>query len=111
MPTAQVTIRRTSPEDVKERELYVSLDGARIAVLAFGESVTIPIAAGAHRVRVHNTLVRKHIDFVAEPGQHVRFATANVPGRSFAMLAIFIGVALMYTVLEREPDGPPGLDD
>jgi hypothetical protein len=106
VPTAQLTVRRTSPEDVKERELYVSLDDKRIAVLVYGESVTIPITSGPHRIRVHNTLFWKNIEFFAKPGQHIRFRTANVPGKSFVMLAIFIGFALMYTVLEREADGP-----
>ncbi len=96
-----------SPDDVKERELYVSLDDTRIAVLVYGESVTIPITSGPHRIRVHNTLFWKNITFFAKPGQHIRFRTANVPGKSFVMLAIFVGFALMYTVLEREADGPP----
>jgi hypothetical protein len=99
---AQLTIRRTSAEDVGERELYCSLDGKRIAILRFGEAVTVDVVPGHHEVRVHNTLSRKKAAFDAAPGEHVRFKAVNVAGKGFAMWAMFIGAALMYTVLERE---------
>jgi len=106
VPTAQLTVHRTSAEDVKERELYVGLDGKRVAVLEYGETMTIPVTSGPHRLRVHNTLFWKTIEFIVKPGQHVRFRAVNVPGGSFFLMALFIGCALMYVVLEREPDGP-----
>jgi hypothetical protein len=105
--TAWLTIRRASPDDIKERELYASLDGRRIAILRFGDEVTVAIAPGPHELRVHNTLSRKKDAFDAAPGQHVRFKAVNVPGKGFALLAFFVGAALMWTTLEREPDGAP----
>ena len=104
-PTSRLTIRRTSAEDIKERELYASVDGKRIAILQFGDEVTVSLAPGRHELRVHNTLSRKKQEFDASPGQHVRFAAAKVPGKGFALWAIFVGAALMWTVLEREEDG------
>ena len=106
---AWLTVRRTSPEDIQERELYASVDGKRIAILSFGDEVTVPLTPGRHELRVHNTLSRKKHEFDASPGQHIRFSAANVPGKGFAMWAMFIGAALMWTVLEREDDGaaPP----
>jgi hypothetical protein len=106
-PTAWLTIRRTSPEDVKERELYASLDGRRIAILLFGDVATISIAPGHHELRVHNTLSRKKAAFDAAPGQHVRFSAANVPGKGYGYWAFFVGAALMWTALQREEDGRP----
>jgi hypothetical protein len=106
-PVARLTIRRTSPEDIKERELYASVDGKKVAILRFGEEVTVTLAPGRHEVRVHNTWSRKKAEFDAAPGQHVRFTTVNVPGKGFALWAVFVGAALMWTVLEREEDGPP----
>ncbi len=104
--TAWLTLRRTSDDDVKERELYVWLDGQRLGILAYGDVATVAISTGRHQLRVHNTLSRKHAEFDVAPGQHVRFTTANVRGRGFAYWAIFVGAALMWTVLEREEDGP-----
>jgi hypothetical protein len=104
---AWLTIRRTSPEDLQERELYVSMDGKRIAILLFGDVATLSIAPGHHHVRVHNTLSRRTVEFDASSGQHVRFSAANVPGKGFALWAMFLGAALMWTELQREDDGPP----
>jgi hypothetical protein len=103
---AWLTLRRTLPDDVQQRELYVSLDGERIAILLYGDEATFAITCGRHELAVHNTLSRKKAAFEAAPGQHVRFTTANVPGKGFAYWAFFVGAAMMYTVLEREDDGP-----
>ena len=102
--TAWLTIRRTSAEDIKERELYVSLDGTRLGILKYGDSATVPISAGPHELRVHNTLSRKRAQFDAAPHEHVRFTSANVPGKGFAYWAFFLGAALFWTLLEREND-------
>jgi hypothetical protein len=105
MTTAWLTIRRTSADDVQQRELYASLDGKRIAIILYGDVATLAVAPGHHELRVHNTLSRKRAEFDAVAGQHVRFAAANVPSKGFAYWAFFVGAALMWTTLEREPDG------
>ena len=102
---AWLTVRRTSDEDIKERELYVSLDGQRLGILRYGDLATVPISPGRHELRVHNTLSTKTDTFDAASGQHLRFRMANVRGRGFAYWAIFVGAALMWTLLEREEDG------
>jgi hypothetical protein len=103
---AWLTVRRTSDDDIKQRELYVSLDGERLGILLYGDVATIAVRPGPHQLRVHNTLSPKKAEFDAAPGQHVRFRTANVPGKGFAYWAVFVGAALMWTVLEREEDAP-----
>jgi hypothetical protein len=87
---------------MQERELYVSLDGGKSAILRYGDSVTIPVSAGHHRIRVHNTISRRYAEFDAAPGDRVRFSAANVRGKGFEILAIFFGIAPMHTMLERE---------
>jgi len=103
---AWLTVRRTSAEDIKERELYVSLDGKRLGILKYGDSATISILPGRHELRAHNTLSRKKAEFDAAPEQQIRFKLANVPGKGFAYWAFFLGAALFWTLLEREDDGP-----
>jgi hypothetical protein len=105
LPPAQLTVARTSSDDMQERELYVSIDGGPNAVLRFGDSVTVPLASGHHRLRVHNTISRRVAEFDAAPGQHIRFRAANVRGKGFAMMAMFFGIAPMHTVLDREDAG------
>jgi hypothetical protein len=109
--SAWLTIGRTSAEDVQQRELYASLDGKRIAIILYGDVATVAIPPGHHELKVHNTLSRKRAEFDAAPGQHVRFAAANVPGKAFAYWAFFVGAALMWTTLERESDGEPPVRD
>jgi hypothetical protein len=99
---ATLTVRRKSPIDMQERELYVSVDGGKNSILRYGDSVTLPVAAGHHRLRVHNTISRRYAEFDAAPGDEVRFSAANVRGKGFGILAMFFGIAPMYTVLERE---------
>ena len=87
---------------MQERELYVSVDGGPNSILRYGDSVTLPVAPGRHRLRVHNTISRRVVEFEAAPGQHVKFRSANIRGKGFALMAMFFGIAPMHTMLERE---------
>jgi hypothetical protein len=98
-----LTVRRTSPEDMQERELYVSVDGGPNTILSYGDSLSVPVTPGHHRLRVHNTISRRRAEFVVAPGETVRFSTANVRGRNFGILATFLGIGPMHTVLVRDP--------
>ena len=101
-------VRRTASHDVRERELYVSVDGAPNEILRFGDQVRIQVPPGHHRMRVHNTWSRKVAEFDTSPGEEVRFSAANVPGRGYHLTAAFFGFALMNTELEREPSAADG---
>lgn len=102
-----LTVHRTSPRDMEERELYIKLDGAAIGILRFRDSITVPIAPGRHELRVHNTISRKRAEFDVAPGQQVRFSAVNMKGKHFGLLAMFLGIAPMYTILERDDDASP----
>src|SRR5581483_4418036 len=80
---AVLTIHRTAPSDMQERELYVSVDGGPNTILRFGDSVTLRLIPGHHRLRVHNTLSRRHAAFDAAAGEEIRFRAANVRGKGF----------------------------
>jgi hypothetical protein len=101
--TGTVTVRRSADNDIGERELYVSVDGAPNRILRFGDSVTIPVVPGHHRLRVHNTWSRQVAEFDVGSGEDVRFSAANVPGKGYHMMGMFFGFALMHTQLTREP--------
>jgi hypothetical protein len=103
--SGKVVVARTSPEDMQERELYVAVDGQRRGILRYGDSLTLPVSPGHHQLRVHNTISRRYAEFEIADGQQVCFRAANVRGKGFAMLAMFFGIAPMYTVLERQ-DSP-----
>ncbi|HEX7087526.1 MAG TPA: hypothetical protein VF198_14275 [Vicinamibacterales bacterium] len=103
-----VTIERNSPEDVRNRQVIISLDGERIATLLYGQSCSREIAPGRHRLRANNTLVWKTVEFDAEPGVEVRFRCVNwAPGSFYYLLGLF-GVSPLFVRLERvDPPNNP----
>ena len=96
-----MTVTRRAPNDVKQRQVFVSIDGERFAVLNFGESASREVAAGPHVLRAHNTLVWKTIQCHLEPGEHARFAVVNRPGfGTYAMLSL-LGTGPIYLTFEQ----------
>ena len=105
--TARISVSRTYPGDVEDRQVVVSLDGQRFATLLFGDEVTRDVPAGPHRLRAHNTLFWKTIDLDLAPGEHARFRAINRAGvGTFSMLGL-LGVGPLFLTFERE-QGPPG---
>jgi hypothetical protein len=101
-PTATVTVTRRSPRDVKQRQVFVSIDGERFATLDFGESASREIPPGRHVLRAHNTLVWKTIECDIAAGEDVRFTIVNRPGfGTYAMLSL-LGTGPIYLTFERE---------
>ena len=100
---ATITVRRKSREDVGYRDIYVDLDGERIAILHAGDEVTRNVKAGPHRLKAHNTLFRKTLDVTLAPGEHATFSVINKAGfGTYSVLAFFLGGGPLYLTLERE---------
>lgn len=101
--TSRVTVRRQSPQDIGIRQIYVSLDDERMGVLEAGQEVSREVAPGPHRLRVHNTLFFKKIDFTLAVGEHASFVVINRAGfGTYSVLAFVIGGNLIYLTVERE---------
>ena len=98
---ATITINRKSPNDVRVRQIYVSIDGKNVAELLYGQSCTIEIEAGLHRLRANNTLVWKTLECRLNPGEHARFDVVNRPGfGSYALLSL-LGSGPIYLTFRR----------
>jgi hypothetical protein len=96
-----VTVTRRSPNDVKQRQVFVSVDGERFAVLNFGESASRELSPGRHVLRAHNTLVWKTIECELAPGEQAQFSVVNRPGfGTYAMLSL-LGTGPIYLTFER----------
>jgi hypothetical protein len=105
--SATITVTRKSNKDVRVRQIYVSVDRRSVAELLFGDSVTLEVAAGHHRIRANNTLVWKTVECDLKAGEHARYAVVNRPGfGSFLMLSL-LGSGPIYLSFEREPDPNP----
>ena len=105
-PPTQLTVHRTSPDDVGDRQVILRLDGERIGQLLFGQTLTREISPGRHSLRAYNTLVWKTLAFDAPPGAHLHFTCINrAPRALYYLLAIF-GVAPLFVTLEPGRPGP-----
>jgi hypothetical protein len=98
---ASVTVTRTSQDDFQSRQLVVHLDGSYVGTLLWGDSATWELAPGPHRLRVHNTLVWKTVDFVVAPGEQVFFEVVNRSGFGTLFMTIFFGVGPLYVTVQR----------
>ena len=110
--TAAITVRRQSKEDVGYREIMVSLDGEALGILRHGDTITRETTPGAHRLRAHNTLFWKTLEFTLAVGEHASFMAVNRAGRgTYSVLAFligFLGAGPFYLTLEREDAGAHG---
>jgi len=98
---ATITISRKSANDVRVRQIYVSIDGKNVAELLYGQSRTLDVEAGPHRLRANNTLVWKTLECRLNPGEHARFDVVNRPGfGSYALLSL-LGTGPIYLTFQR----------
>ena len=104
---ATISVRRQSKEDVSYREIFVSLDWEKIAMLHHGDVITREIEPGAHKLQAHNTLFWKTVEFTIGVGEHARFNAINRAGwGTYSVWALFIGflgAGPFYLTLERQP--------
>jgi hypothetical protein len=101
--TARVTIRRTDAQDVQHRQIYARIDDTPNRMLLFGDSTTIEVAAGRHKLKANNTLYWKSVSFDVQPGEHVEFMVINKASRlTFGFLAL-LGAAPLALAIERRP--------
>jgi hypothetical protein len=101
-PPARLLITRNSERDVRNRQIFASLDGTSLGDLLYGRQIVREIAPGPHRLRIHNTLFWKTLHFDAAPGETVQFETVNYAGRGFLNLVLILGVAPLFLAVERK---------
>jgi FtsP/CotA-like multicopper oxidase with cupredoxin domain len=99
---ARLTIARTSPEDLKQRQVIIKLDGEWIADLMYDHTMTRAIEPGHHHLRVDNTWNKKNLEFDAAAGEEVKFRVVNRAGRFTWFLVASLGAGPMYVSIERD---------
>jgi hypothetical protein len=103
---ARLTVHRTSPDDARQRQVILSLDGQPLATLLYGQRVSREIPPGPHRLRANNTLVWKTIEFDVEPGADLHFQVVNRAARGMLWMVALLGAGPMFVAIEPS-DGPP----
>lgn len=102
-----VTIARTNPLDVQQRQVIVAIDDGPKETLMYGESVTMGVSPGAHMLRTNNTLVWKKVAFDTASGESVTFEVTNRAGRFALGFLSLVGVAPLYLTIEKKPGVTP----
>jgi len=99
---SKLTVARTSPDDVKQRQVIVKLDGQWIGDLLYGKTFTRSISPGSHTIRFDNTWNKKTVQFQVGPGEEAKFRVVNRAGRFTWFLVAALGAGPMYVSVERE---------
>jgi hypothetical protein len=98
---SRISISRTDPKDIQQRQIIVKLDGKRLGELMHGDELSRVVEPGRHRLQVDNTWNWKTVEFNLAPGEHARFRTVNRPGRFTWFLVGTLGVGPMYVSIDR----------
>jgi hypothetical protein len=102
-PEAAIVVRRNSPHDVQDRQIYLWIDDEALGKIRYGEAVNRPIDPGRHTVRVFNTLFSRTLAIDVAPGEQVRLQCGNgMPAAGWLML-FFLHVTYLKVWLAREP--------
>lgn len=96
-----ITISRTHARDYGQRQVFVRLDDRPQVALLFGQSLTEMVEPGAHRLRAHNTLVRRTISFTVESGEHLEFILINYCSLFWQGMAGLLGAAPIFLKIHR----------
>ncbi len=97
-----ITIRRKSPEDVQQRQIIVKVDGESVGELFYGDTISVPVTAGHHRLRVDNTWNWKTLELDVAAGEHLKFQTVSKAGRITWFLVSLFGAGPIYVSIKRE---------
>jgi hypothetical protein len=99
---SQLTVIRNSPNDVKQRQVIVKLDGEPLAVLLFGQRAIRSIPPGSHELRFDNTWVKESVQFEIADGESITYNITNHAGRFTWWMVAALGAGPMYLTIERE---------
>lgn len=98
---SRLSISRTSPADVQQRQVIVKLDGEPFAILLYGQAVTREIPPGSHRLRFDNTWAKKAVEFKTADGEEVKYNVINRAGRFTWWMVAVLGAGPMYLTVDR----------
>jgi hypothetical protein len=101
MTQATLVVSRTLPADVGQRQVYVELDGERIATLLNGESITRSIAAARIGSDSTTRSTRKRLSSLHRPTSVSSTVLQIPPAGSHCPFLAVMGVAPLYLKIEK----------
>jgi hypothetical protein len=97
-----ILLRRNSPHDFPDRQIFVWIDGEPLGKIRYGQSITQPIEPGEHTVRVFNTLLSQTLTVTAAPGEQVRLQCGNGMPTAGWLMMIFLHVTYLRVWVARD---------
>jgi hypothetical protein len=97
-----ITVRRKSPDDAQQRQIIVKLDGQNVGELFYGDTISVPVTAGHHKLKVDNTWNWKTVEVDVAAGEHLKFQTVSKAGRITWFLVSLFGAGPIYVSIKRE---------
>jgi len=102
IPETAILVRRNSPHDFQDRQIYVWIDDESLGKVRYGEAINRPIDPGTHTVRVFNTLLSRTLTVDAAPGEQVRVQCGTgMPAAGWLMM-MFLHVTYLRVWVVRE---------
>ena len=95
-----LTVVRDTPDDVQDRWVRLWVDGTFWEILRYGDTLSVRLPAGRHRLKAHNTLNSDTVEFDLRPGEHIRVRCHNAIGSGGFLSILMIGVAAIRVRLE-----------
>ena len=80
----------------------MKLDGESVGELFYGDTISVPVTAGHHRLRVDNTWNWKTVELDVAAGEHLKFQTMSRVGRLTWFLVSLLGAGPMYVSIKPE---------
>ena len=96
-----ITFSRTHPSDCGQRQVFARLDGGEQVALLYGDIVTLEVNPGRHKLRVHNTLFWKNLEFSIEMGERLEFLMINSARWWTAGLVGVLGSAPLFLTVKQ----------
>ena len=101
--TAALTVHRpVNPGMGEQYPMTIVIDGRWIALLGPGQSATVALEPGDHRLRVGNTLFRSAVDFEVAAGERLAFDVRNRRNGATDLFAL-LGAGMWSIAIERRP--------
>ena len=101
-PEMTIVVRRHSPHDFQDRQIYVWIDDEPLGKIRYGDAINRVIEPGRHTVRVFNTLLSRTLTIDAAPGEQVRLQCGTGMPTAGWLMMMFLHVTYLRVWLARE---------
>ncbi len=101
MADALLRVTRTSPRDIKIRDLYLELDGKEVGNVLYGDAFEMPVAPGAHKITATNRLYHRSDTFSCKEGEKIEYDVANTATGCGGLLFVVVGMGPYKVQLKR----------